>query len=146
MYYLNFPSSNSDGTTSAATASVVQTFAGIAPQGSHYVKVPESLPPSSDGFWYRRSSQILVLVISQFLKGSCELTLVRFPLPQLAEGIAALIPAYAAHPGRLVQILIGLYFSLRSLPPTLPPDTPPSRSQVANLFLCFASWSRVRVQ
>lgn len=70
LYYLNFPSSNSDGTTSAATASVVQTFAGIAPQGTHFIKVPESLPPSSDGHWYRRSSPILASLISERLQVS----------------------------------------------------------------------------
>ncbi|ORY86760.1 hypothetical protein BCR35DRAFT_264180 [Leucosporidium creatinivorum] len=49
LTYLNFPSSNSDGTTSPATASIVQTFMGISPQVSSSVKVPELLPPSSDG-------------------------------------------------------------------------------------------------
>ncbi|ORY78104.1 hypothetical protein BCR35DRAFT_292135 [Leucosporidium creatinivorum] len=75
LTYLNFPSSNSDGTIGSATASVVQTFMGIAAQGSSFVKVPESLPPSSDGHWYRRSTGIT-----------------------LAEGISGLISAYSAHP------------------------------------------------
>ncbi|KAM0790932.1 hypothetical protein ACM66B_004239 [Microbotryomycetes sp. NB124-2] len=45
-----------DGLQEPATQDKIQTVFGIQSQGSSFVKVPEKLPLSSDGKWYRRAT------------------------------------------------------------------------------------------
>ncbi|KAK4055398.1 hypothetical protein OIO90_003236 [Microbotryomycetes sp. JL221] len=58
-------STGPDGLQEPATQAKIQTAFGISQQGSTFVKVPEQLPPSSDGKWYRRATGYTVAEVVQ---------------------------------------------------------------------------------
>ncbi|KAK4047312.1 bem46 protein, variant [Microbotryomycetes sp. JL201] len=56
-----------DGLQETPTLAKVHTAFGIQPQGSSFVKVPERLPLSSDGKWYRRATGLTLAEAAQIL-------------------------------------------------------------------------------